>query len=136
MIIGRRIKMDIKGLIPKDKMDIDSVNKLKTLDINLIKPIIPDLLEWTEDANWPTTKEIGKLLQPLGRELIPHLRKIFTSDDDCWKYSILVKLVKNLPKSVLSEMEADLKRLAFNPTERERQELVNEEATDILLLLH
>ncbi|WP_342439216.1 DUF5071 domain-containing protein [Paenibacillus sp. FSL L8-0436] len=127
--------MDIKRLIPKDKMDIDSVNKLKTLDINLIRPIIPDLLEWTEDANWPITKEIGKLLLPLGNELIPHLRKIFVSDDDCWKYSILVKLVKNLPESVLSEMEADLKRLALNPTEREKQELVNEEAAEILSLL-
>ncbi|WP_405175908.1 DUF5071 domain-containing protein [Paenibacillus sp. FSL H8-0261] len=128
--------MEIKRLIPKDKMDIESVNKLKALDINLFKPIIPDLLEWTADANWPTTKEIGKLLLPLGRELVPHLRKIFASDDDCWKYSILVKLVINLPKSVLSEMEADLKRLAFNPTEREKQELVDEEAADILSLLY
>lgn len=59
--------MEIKRLIPKDKMDIESVNKLKALDINLIKPIIPDLLEWTADANWPTSKEIGKLLLPLGR---------------------------------------------------------------------
>lgn len=33
-------------------------------------------------------------------------------------------------------MEADLKRLAFNPTEREKQELVDEEAADILSLLY
>ncbi|WP_342439208.1 DUF5071 domain-containing protein [Paenibacillus sp. FSL L8-0436] len=127
--------MDINSLIPKDKFDLNSVNTLKTLDINIIKPIISDLLEWTKDSNWPITEEIGDMLVPLGSELIPYLRGIFDSNDDCWKYSILVNLVNKLPPTVLSEMEADLKRLALNPTERERQEYVDEEATEILLLL-
>ncbi|MEK5236062.1 DUF5071 domain-containing protein [Paenibacillus sp. FSL L8-0470] len=127
--------MDIKRLIPKDKFDFNSVNTLKILDINIIKPIISDLLEWTKDSNWPITQEIGDILVPLGSELIPYLRGIFDSNDDCWKYSILVNLVNKLPPTVLSEMEADLKRLAFNPSERERQEYVDEEAAEILLLL-
>lgn len=46
-----------------------------------------------------------------------------------------MNLVNKLPPTVLSEMEADLKRLAFNPSERERQEYVDEEAAEILLLL-
>lgn len=127
--------MDINSLIPKDKFDIDSVNKLKALDINVIKPIISDLLEWTQDSNWPITKEIGNMLVPLGSELIPYLREIFDSNDDCWKYSILVNLIKKLPPTVLLEMQTDLKRLAFNPSEREIQEYVDEEAAEILLLL-
>jgi hypothetical protein len=127
--------MGIKSLIPKDKFDLDSINIFKKMDIKDIKPIIFDLLEWTKDSNWPITEDIGNMLVHLGTELIPHLRVIFDSNDDCWKYSILVNLVNKLPITVLSEMEADLKRLALNPTDREKQELVDEEAAEILLLL-
>lgn len=127
--------MDIKGLIPKDKFDLDSVNILKDMDITDVKPIIFDLLEWTKDSNWPITKDIGTMLVPLGFELIPYLKVIFDSDDDCWKYSVLVNLVNQLPLPVLLEMETDLKRLVFNPTEREKEELVTEEAAEILSLL-
>lgn len=127
--------MDINSLIPKDKFDLDSVTTLKSLDLKEIKPIIFDLLEWTQDSNWPVTKAIGNMLVPFGSELIPYLQRIFSSNDDCWKYSILVSLVNKLPVTVLLDMEADLQRLAFNPTEREREELVSEEAAEILLLL-
>lgn len=77
--------MDIKRLIPKDKFDFNSVNTLKILDINIIKPIISDLLEWTKDSNWPITQEIGDILVPLGSELIPYLRG----------FSILMMIVGN-----------------------------------------
>ncbi|WP_310550164.1 DUF5071 domain-containing protein [Paenibacillus glufosinatiresistens] len=124
--------MDVRELIPKDKMDTDSVNKLKNLDVRLLRDLVPDLLEWTQDCNWPVARDIGELLLPLGHELIPYLREIFASDDDCWKYAILVELVKKLPMAVLAEMEPDLRRLAFHPTRGERDELAAEEAAEIL----
>ena len=45
--------MDIKALVPKDKYDITVISELKKLSDTEIKSIIPGLLEWIQDMDWP-----------------------------------------------------------------------------------
>ncbi|GJM72464.1 hypothetical protein HMSSN036_46800 [Paenibacillus macerans] len=58
--------MSSRGCLPKDKMDLDSVAHLKTLSSNELIPLLPDLIEWLQDINWPVASELSKLLMPMG----------------------------------------------------------------------
>ncbi|MEO1013484.1 MAG: DUF5071 domain-containing protein, partial [Bacteroidota bacterium] len=54
--------MNIKELIPKDKLDIEMAEKLNQYPYEEIKPIIPDLLEWIKDMNWPVARTVAEYL--------------------------------------------------------------------------
>lgn len=51
--------MNIKSLIPKDKFDIETAKKLSNYSFEEIQPIVPYLLEWLQDWNWPVSKTIA-----------------------------------------------------------------------------
>ena len=51
--------MDIKALIPKDKSDIETAETLSNHSFKEVQPIIPDLLEWLQDGNWPVSKTVA-----------------------------------------------------------------------------
>ena len=48
--------MEIKHLIPKDKGDYKNIEELKRLSFDEIEPIVPDLLVWLQDINWPDSQ--------------------------------------------------------------------------------
>lgn len=63
------IYMDIKELIPKHKDDQKVIAGLKKLSFDELKPIIPELLEWMQDMNWP----IADILKAFADRMIPEL---------------------------------------------------------------
>lgn len=67
---------DIEDLIPKHKHDHDAVSVLKDLSFEQIKPIVPALLEWLQDANWPIAGPIANVLEPFVDRIIPEIIKI------------------------------------------------------------
>lgn len=69
-------------MIPKDKHDIAAVEKLGTMEVESVIPLLPQLLEWVQDMNWPIAEPMVELL--LG-------------DDDMWIYWCLVAIVPRLP---------------------------------------
>ncbi|MCD0471749.1 DUF5071 domain-containing protein [Flavobacterium sp. JAS] len=121
--------MNIKTLIPKDKFDFETVEKLKNYSFEEIEPIIPNLLEWLQDINWPISKPIGELLIPFSEKISSEILKILKSEDQVWKYWILHtfgEIVKD--KMVLNEIE----RIAKDPTKDEIDEEVFEIAKVII----
>ncbi|MGF9697873.1 DUF5071 domain-containing protein [Paenibacillus sp. MABNR03] len=67
---------DLHTLLPRDKHDFERVNDLKNIDqLDLIK-LIPELLEWLQDINWPIAIEISKLLLTVPQETIPYIRNV------------------------------------------------------------
>lgn len=111
--------MDIHKLIPKDKHDFETVELLKHCDIEEIKPIIPDLLIWQQDMNWPIANEIQKVLLNFKAELVPHIRDIFLTMDGEWKYWIVTCLLNEMPVEILKLLRSDLERIKDNPTDDE-----------------
>lgn len=121
--------MNIRELIPKDKCDFETVEKLKNYSFDEIESIIPDLLEWLQDTNWPISSAVFDLLAPFAEKISSEILKILQGKDEIWKYWILQsfgKTIKN--KLVMHEIE----RIAKNPTKAEIEEEVYEIAFEII----
>ncbi|WP_326108139.1 DUF5071 domain-containing protein [Paenibacillus kribbensis] len=123
--------MKINELIPRDKYDFERVEQLKKQPTEKLKRILPELLEWLQDGNWPIAEPIENVLLNFKEELIPYIRGIFSTNDGCWKYFVLHGLIRKLPDYILKELKVDLNRMLNAPTEDEKQE----ELDDILIEL-
>ena len=55
------MKVDIKELLPRGKHDFERVDLLKKVERDALRPIIPELLKWLQDTNWPISAEVGKM---------------------------------------------------------------------------
>ncbi|MFZ4913606.1 DUF5071 domain-containing protein [Paenibacillus sp. S29] len=117
--------------MPQHKHDLERVELLKKQPIEKLKPILPEILEWLQDGNWPIAEPIENVLLNFEEELIPYIREIFSTNDGCWKYFLLHGLIRKLPDYTLKELKADLNRMLNTPTEDEKQE----ELDDILIEL-
>lgn len=121
--------MNIKTLIPKDKFDFETVEKLKNYSFKEIEPIIPVLLEWLQDMNWPISRSIAELLIPFSEKISSEILKILQSEDQVWKYWILITFGETImDKMVLNEIE----RIVKHPTKDEIDEEVFEIAVKII----
>ncbi|GLC83285.1 DUF5071 domain-containing protein [Lacrimispora brassicae] len=122
---------DITRLIPKDKSDFSTVEELKTVSIQDCIPILANLLNWLQDMNWPVAKEIIQILPRFHKKLIPHIRDVFESDDDIWKYWV-IDLIGEFPMETAILLKDDIKRLAYNPNPGEKCEEVDIKAKELL----
>ena len=107
-------------MIPKDKHDIAAVEFLKAADAKVVIPILPELLEWVQDMNWPVAEPMVELLLQYPNELTPLVDEVLRGDDDMWIYWCLVEIVPKLPfysKLVLAdavEQIAAMEKTSFN----------------------
>lgn len=135
--------MNIKGdggmyqykYLPRDKFDFERVRKLKGLSRSELLSLLPGLLQWIQDMNWPIAVEVVEILLAFPNELVPYIKEVLSSDDDIWKYWCLEGLLKRFPKETKQLFHSDLIRLVERPTEGEKLEELDETATEILQML-
>ena len=77
--------MNIRELIPEHKDDQKVIERFKRLSFEEIKPIIPDLLEWLQDRNWPIAGPVAEILTPFSDSIVPEIIKILKTNDGLWK---------------------------------------------------
>lgn len=123
---------NFKDLLPRDKFDNDRVEMIKKMDRDKILPLLPGLLEWTQDMNWPVAKSVVELLLTFPEEIVPHIQDVLSSNDDNWKYFILNDLVRNLRIESRVQFREYLTRVSEAPTNSELAEGLDEIAKDIL----
>lgn len=119
-------------ILPKDKHDFDSVEKIRELGREEIIPLLPGLIQWIQDMNTPIAPKVAELLLDFPNETIPHIRNVFARDDSIWKYWCLEVLVKNLPPQSKLALRKDLIMLAESPSIDEKLEEVDVSAKEIL----
>ncbi|MGN7414335.1 DUF5071 domain-containing protein [Paenibacillus sp. SAF-068] len=124
--------MDIRACLPRDKFDFEAVSKLNEFSNEELKGIIPELMQWLQDGNWPISKPVEVLLLRLGEDLIPHIKDVLQTQDPQWEYFILVGLIDRLPVSYLSTLETDLVRILESPTPSEVLEELDEVIFELL----
>lgn len=124
--------MDIKSCVPADKFDLNALARARSVGFPELNPVLPELLIWLQDPNWPLAQDCALLLSKAGLELVPHLSAIFASDDNLWKWTILATLCPLLNFEVISALKLDLERLCLAPTHGERLEEVDVAASEIL----
>jgi hypothetical protein len=122
---------DLTSLIPRNKSDIARAKCISKLGFPAIEPILPDILEWTQDYNWPVAQALNDLLCSIGAPLAPYVRPILDGDDDTWKYFVITSIVKSSPELARS-LKAELTRIAYTPTIGEEKEEAAEVAREAL----
>lgn len=119
-------------IVPKDKFDFEACARLSHANDAEVIENLPSLLEWTADVNWPVAGPVIDRLKLLGTELIAPIQMILASQDDGWKYFLIVHLVSELREDVFNALVPDLKRIASNPTPSEVIEEVQMETIEVL----
>ncbi|MCX8534542.1 DUF5071 domain-containing protein [Chryseobacterium luquanense] len=121
--------MNLQDLVPKEKGNDSNIRKLKKLSFEEIQPIIPDLLEWLQDINWPILNDVADVLEPFSDKLTPYLMEIFKTNDGMWKYWILTIFGRETKDEVFLK---EINRIATIPTRDEIDCEVDMEAQAIL----
>nr|WP_246318232.1 DUF5071 domain-containing protein [Paenibacillus taichungensis] len=124
--------MNVREWLPRDKHDYEAVRKLSELSNEELRDIIPELMEWLQDGNWPIARSVEDLLLRFGEELIPHIQNVFKTKDPQWEYFMLTGLISRLPSRYLIVLKVDLERILKNPTEDEMFEELDEVIVSLL----
>lgn len=124
--------MEYSELIPKTKSDYERVGLLKKAGKEKILPILPQLLEWLQDMNWPIAQDIEDIIADYEEHLIPHIRTVMSSNDGGWKYFLLHGLINRLSNERLLELKPDLVRMKFFPTDDEIDEELAKKIEELL----
>lgn len=121
--------INLLDFIPRHKSDFESFNSLQKYDIKSIRPIFPLLLEWLSDINWPVAKPIAEYLTRNFSTTQPFLYAIFKSEDEVWKYWILVVFGKMIDDI---KLKTEILRIYECPTTTEKKEEVHIIAMEIV----
>ena len=118
---------EIQSLVPQDKYDIERAEAAVAAGYPAVAPILPELLEWLQDCNWPVAHVLSPFLESIGSPLIPHVRNILATDDEVWKYWIINRIIRG-SRELAEEFHAEVERIAYSPTENEALEELHETA--------
>ena len=123
---------DLRQLLPKDKLDVAGARGIVALGYPAVAPVLPELLEWLQDCNWPVSRPIGEFLVTIPEAVAPLIWDVLRGDDDIWKYWCIVCLIGRMPVGVAEQFRGELTRLAERPTAAERLEELDEVAREAL----
>jgi len=119
-------------VLPRHKFDKDRVETIIKMDRDKILPLLPNLLKWIQDMNWPVAPSVLELLLTFPEEIVPHVQGVLSSDDENWKWFILHFLIIELPVESRVQFREYLTRVAETPTPNELAEELDEVAKEIL----
>lgn len=124
----------IEELVPKSKFDDSGMEELRLLSDEEIEPILPALLEWMKDMNWPVAREMPELLSMHPGALVPCIIEALQPEQpECdWKNYIIWCLFPKLDKKYLAMLKSCLERIAQKPTQGEIYEETNRAAKEFL----
>ncbi|WP_152618448.1 DUF5071 domain-containing protein [Leisingera sp. ANG-Vp] len=117
---------------PQNKFNVQAVERALNHGSPPDGETISELLEWTQDENWPVAGPVTKLLSSFGRGVAPALIEVLGGDDSTWKHALLRGLVLQLEPDTWVLVEPAVRRLAEHPTDEEVREDVNTAAQKAL----
>jgi hypothetical protein len=121
----------LRDLLPRDKFDIQNAEAVVKAGYPAVEAVLPDLLAWMQDMNWPVARVLQPFLAEIGPPLVPHIRSIVGSSDEVWKFWIVTSIVgESVELSRL--LRPELERLANSANAGEQAEGVDAAARSIL----
>jgi len=122
---------ELHELLPKDKHDLERATALVSIGYPTVAPLLPDLLEWLQDGNWPVAHVIGPFLASIGAPLTEEVRRILQGQDHLWRYWILLCVVAHSPE-LATNLYPELVKIAEGDAVDEDEKEVKEVAKEIL----
>lgn len=107
----RLTRAQLLELLPRDKHDVAAVERLSALGYPAVEPVLPELLEWIQDINWPVARVIAPFLAGIGRPLAPQVRPVLRSSDEDWIYFTLWNVLNRNP-ALIDALKPELAQLA------------------------
>lgn len=128
---------DSEDLVPATKSDTVRARAAAVAGYPAVASVMPELVEWLQDGNWPVAHVLGPFLRSLGGvpELVTCVRDVLEGSDDIWKYWVLHGVVSGWEAESLLLVEPQLSRLALRPTANEAAEEVDDAAKELLARL-
>jgi hypothetical protein len=117
--------------LPQNKHDVEQARALVALGFPGVEPVLPRLLEWVQDMNWPVAQVLAPFLAGIGKPLAPHIERVLRTDDLAWQDFILSGVVSRSPE-LIEELRPQLERLALSSTSAEVADGVALTARDVL----
>ena len=90
---------DIHALLPQDKCDLERARALVALGYPAVVPVLPELMVWLQDMNWPVAEIVAPFLATIGLPLVPHIRQVLATDDEAWKMWVMQELSSHIKES-------------------------------------
>lgn len=109
----------LRERLPRDKFDLAAVDALAGVPAPELAPILPHLLTWLQDPNWPIARGLPPVLAGAGELLVEPVRAVLGGDDDIWIANVLRELVGRWPPERLARVRPELERLAARASEEE-----------------
>jgi hypothetical protein len=122
---------DVSTLVPRDKFDVARAEAAVAAGYPAVTPVLPALLDWLRDMNWPVARVLGPFLASIGAPLAGNLREILDGTDLSWKYWVIREVIAQSPE-LQGIFRSDLARLATNPSRAEQSEDLGEVAREAL----
>lgn len=122
---------ELRSHLPVDKYDTENAERLVALGFPAVGPVLSEILQWTQDNNWPVAGVFAPFLACIGVPLAPHIKPILRQNDEGWKYSVLVAIVAN-STPLARELQSELLRLASEPSDGERGEGLDSISEELL----
>ena len=128
--------MNLAEYIPRHKGDLDTARSAVAAGYAQLKPVIPEILQWHQDYNWPVAHILSDLYRDADDDIIPHLERVLQSDDWCWKYWVVSDIIPQIGKSAARHFLPELERLSRAPTKDEIANEIDQVARDALKRLY
>ena len=108
------------------------MERLRKLQPEQLVPLLPELLEWIADINWPICRDAIELVLTVPEYVAEPVCKILQTTDEGWKCNCLVYVVRELPQEQRQQLRPELERIAQKPTREELEEGTRDTAQEIL----
>ena len=122
---------ELHAVLPLDKYDAGKIERLREIGYPGIEPLLPALLEWLQDGNWPIARNLSPFLASIGLPLVPHIRAVLSTSDGLWKYWVLSTVVA-VSAELRHALRPELECIAHSPSHDERAEEVDLYALELL----
>ena len=119
-------------IVPEHKFDEEACLRLSEASNDEVIKVLPQLLEWLQDYNWPVTPKVHERLRMIGQPLVKPLRDILRGSDGTWKWFIISCFMPALSDSISKQLHEELNRIINDPTETDIKEEVVLEAKEYL----
>ncbi|KAJ7459243.1 hypothetical protein FB451DRAFT_1371995 [Mycena latifolia] len=114
-----------------DELAVRSLELVQTADE--MRPLVPAVLEWIADTNWPVADGCWNQLARFPELTIDPIREVLRRGDDAgWECNLLTFLLRDVPRPLLEGVRPELERISMRPTDEEIECLVQELAAECL----
>jgi hypothetical protein len=101
-------------VLPRNKLDLERAERAVALGYPGIAPVVPQLLEWLQDVNWPVAHVLQPMLASIGSPISNDVRAILVGQDFVWSQWIL-ECVVFYSDELFHDLRPEIARLAALP---------------------